>query len=90
MNFNVIIFTLIYTIVSVDAAGMFSTIILFINFSLLSSVISFEHLTNLFMYLTAGYNGPTNQAGLDLIKKFEGWKPNFYTDPVVSKLFYLF
>ncbi|XP_037029278.1 uncharacterized protein LOC119069325 [Bradysia coprophila] len=33
----------------------------------------------------AGYNGPTNQAGLDLIKKFEGWYPNFYTDPVGIK-----
>jgi hypothetical protein len=30
----------------------------------------------------AGYTGPTNQAGLDLIKEFEGWYPNFYTDPV--------
>jgi len=28
------------------------------------------------------YTGPTNQAGLDLIKEFEGWYPNFYTDPV--------
>lgn len=30
----------------------------------------------------AGYPGPTNQAGLNLIKEFEGWYPNFYTDPV--------
>jgi len=28
------------------------------------------------------YTGPTNQAGLNLIKEFEGWYPNFYTDPV--------
>jgi len=30
----------------------------------------------------AGYTGPTNQAGVDLIKYYEGWYPNFYTDPV--------
>jgi len=30
----------------------------------------------------AKYNGPTNAAGLALIKEFEGWYPNFYTDPV--------
>jgi len=30
----------------------------------------------------AGYTGPTNAAGLALIKEFEGWYPNFYTDPV--------
>jgi GH24 family phage-related lysozyme (muramidase) len=30
----------------------------------------------------AGYNGPTNPAGLELIKYYEGWYPNFYTDPV--------
>ncbi|KAJ6637822.1 Endolysin [Pseudolycoriella hygida] len=33
----------------------------------------------------AGYNGPTNQAGLNLIKKFEGWYPNFYLDPTGIK-----
>jgi hypothetical protein len=37
----------------------------------------------------AGYQGPTNQAGLDLIKEFEGWFPNFYTDPVVNYSFFL-
>jgi len=31
------------------------------------------------------YTGPINQAGLDLIKEFEGWYPNFYTDPVGIK-----
>jgi len=31
---------------------------------------------------SAQYSGPTNQAGVDLIKEFEGWYPNFYTDPV--------
>jgi len=30
----------------------------------------------------AGYTGPTNQAGVNLIKEFEGWYPNFYTEPV--------
>ncbi|CAG7819519.1 unnamed protein product [Allacma fusca] len=30
----------------------------------------------------ARYTGPTNQAGVNLIKEFEGWYPNFYTDPV--------
>jgi len=33
----------------------------------------------------ARYTGPTNQAGLNLIKEFEGWYPNFYTDPVGIK-----
>lgn len=32
--------------------------------------------------MIAGYPGPTNQAGIDLIKNYEGWYPNFYIDPV--------
>lgn len=31
---------------------------------------------------SAKYTGPTNAAGISLIKEFEGWYPNFYTDPV--------
>jgi len=34
---------------------------------------------------SAGYSGPINQAGLDLIKSFEGWQPNFYLDSVGIK-----
>ncbi|KAK9695737.1 hypothetical protein K7432_012809 [Basidiobolus ranarum] len=30
-------------------------------------------------------NGHINQAGLDLVKSFEGWFPNFYIDPVGIK-----
>jgi len=30
----------------------------------------------------AEYTGPTNQAGINLIKEFEGFMPNFYNDPV--------
>jgi len=40
----------------------------------------------LFVGLANGqYTGPITQAGLDLIKEFEGWYPNFYTDPVGIK-----
>jgi len=35
--------------------------------------------------VSARYTGPTNQAGVNLIKEFEGWYPNFYTDPVGIK-----
>ncbi|KAK9739465.1 hypothetical protein K7432_018381 [Basidiobolus ranarum] len=31
-------------------------------------------------------NGHINQAGLDLVKSFEGWFPNFYIDPVGEDL----
>ncbi|CAL8113515.1 unnamed protein product [Orchesella dallaii] len=34
---------------------------------------------------SAEYTGPTNQAGLNLIKEFEGFYANFYTDPVGIK-----
>jgi lysozyme len=34
---------------------------------------------------SARYTGPTTQAGVNLIKEFEGWYPNFYTDPVGIK-----
>lgn len=33
----------------------------------------------------AKYAGPTNQAGVNLIKEFEGFRANFYTDPVGIK-----
>ncbi|ODM95328.1 hypothetical protein Ocin01_11353 [Orchesella cincta] len=33
----------------------------------------------------AKYTGPTNAAGLSLIKEFEGFYANFYTDPVGIK-----
>ncbi|CAL8117914.1 unnamed protein product [Orchesella dallaii] len=43
----------------------------------------------LFMVLVAAnavsavkYTGPTNQAGIDLIKEYEGFYANFYSDPV--------
>lgn len=34
---------------------------------------------------SAKYTGPTNQAGINLIKEFEGFEANFYTDPVGIK-----
>lgn len=101
-----VIFTLIFVVVSVNAAGTFPFFCAN-NFKLINFVsyfkmflfcfyVSIWFLTNLCVpsnlcasYIV-GYNGPTNQAGLDLIKTFEGWSPIFYSDPTVSKLFCFF
>jgi len=49
-----------------------------VKFQLLLTTVGLCCLTSSF----AGYTGPTNQEGVDLIKYYEGWYPNFYTDPV--------